>query len=161
MRRRRPQKGRNPIGLIARRGRVDQHEIRAIVHGNRNARGGLQVAGRRVRTRLGFDALGTQTVDVHGARTGVIGRRPPADLQTGHVTRHGGIQRQRLHVGCTTIASRGLIEVWQRTTTEHRPPRIADCTRMLTTAIIIHALYNATAIAYEVLDMSFGWPGSG
>lgn len=64
-----------------------------------------------------------------------------------------------LHLACTTIASRGLIEVWQRTTTEHRPPRIADCTRMLTTAIVIHALYNAAAIAHEV----FGplWPLQG
>jgi hypothetical protein len=39
--------------------------------------------------------------------------------------------------------------------TERRRPRMADCGRMLIIAIILHGLYNATAIAYEVFNMSF------
>jgi RsiW-degrading membrane proteinase PrsW (M82 family) len=60
-----------------------------------------------------------------------------------------------LHVGCTMIASRGLIEVWQRTVTEHRPPRMADGVRMLALAIVIHGLYNAAVIGYETFGLPF------
>lgn len=56
-----------------------------------------------------------------------------------------------LHVGCTAIASRGLVRVWRRAITEHRPPRISDGHRMLITAIIVHGAYNAAVMGYESL----------
>ncbi len=54
-----------------------------------------------------------------------------------------------LHVGCTAVASRGLIEVWQQAVHERRPPRMASSIRTLLPAIVIHGAYNAGAIAYE------------
>jgi hypothetical protein len=59
------------------------------------------------------------------------------------------------HVGCAMIASRGLVDVWQRTVNEHRPPRMADGVRMLTLAIVIHGLYNAAVIGYETFGIPF------
>lgn len=54
-----------------------------------------------------------------------------------------------MHVGCTTIATRGLAGVWRQTIVEYRPPRVSRGFRALLTAIIIHACYNAAALAYE------------
>lgn len=62
-----------------------------------------------------------------------------------------------LHVGCTAVATRGLIEVWQRAVDERRPPRMADGYRMLVLAIVIHGLYNGSVIGYELLCRQFGW----
>ena len=62
-----------------------------------------------------------------------------------------------LHVGCTAVATRGLVEVWQRAVNERRPPRMGDGYRMLVLAIVIHALYNGAVIAYELLCRQFGW----
>ena len=56
-----------------------------------------------------------------------------------------------LHVSCTYIATRGLIQVWERTVREGRPPRIGLAARALTTAMIIHGTYNAGAIAIKYL----------
>lgn len=56
-----------------------------------------------------------------------------------------------LHVGCTAIATRGLVSVWQRAMTEQRPPRISDGHRMLITAIIVHGVYNAAVTGFEAL----------
>lgn len=55
-----------------------------------------------------------------------------------------------LHVGCTTVASRGLIDAWKRTVTEFRPPRITQGFAALALAIIIHGTYNATVAFYEL-----------
>ncbi|MHC4445261.1 MAG: PrsW family glutamic-type intramembrane protease [Planctomycetota bacterium] len=54
-----------------------------------------------------------------------------------------------LHVGCTMVASRGLIEVWKQTVTEYRRPKISRGLPMLITAIIIHGSYNACAFLYK------------
>ncbi len=54
-----------------------------------------------------------------------------------------------LHVGCTVVASRGLVEVWRQTVTEFRPPKIALGFRTLALAVIVHGSYNATMLAYE------------
>jgi predicted RNA-binding Zn-ribbon protein involved in translation (DUF1610 family) len=56
-----------------------------------------------------------------------------------------------LHVGCTLIATRGLIRTWSRTVTEYRPPNLALGFRALVTAIVIHACYNAGATVYELI----------
>lgn len=57
------------------------------------------------------------------------------------------------HVGRTVIASRGLVDAWQRTVTEHRPPRMADGVRMLTLAVVIHGLCNAAVVVYETFRL--------
>jgi hypothetical protein len=50
-----------------------------------------------------------------------------------------------LHAGCTTIASRGLMNVWRTCVTEHRPPRMSLAFSALVTAIVIHGAYNLGA----------------
>ncbi len=56
-----------------------------------------------------------------------------------------------LHIGCTMVATRGLVDVWQKSITELRPPRLAGGMRALALAIIIHGSYNAMVILYEYL----------
>jgi len=57
-----------------------------------------------------------------------------------------------LHVGCTTIASRGLIRVWQRTMDQERQPRMTDSAGALAMAIVLHGAYNAAVVAFEMLN---------
>lgn len=56
-----------------------------------------------------------------------------------------------LHVGCTMVATRGLIDVWRESTTELRQPRLASGMRALGVAVIIHGSYNAMIIVFEYL----------
>jgi hypothetical protein len=56
-----------------------------------------------------------------------------------------------LHVGCTLVATRGLIDVWTRTVTEFRPPRITQGLPALVLAIVIHGTYNGLALAYHLV----------
>ncbi len=55
-----------------------------------------------------------------------------------------------LHVGCTTVASRGLIEPWRQAVHELRQPRITQGLRMLVLAILLHGAYNASVYLYEL-----------
>ncbi len=54
-----------------------------------------------------------------------------------------------LHVGCTYLAARGLVEVWRQALTEYRRPRITQALRFLVPAIILHGAYNGSMIAAE------------
>lgn len=54
-----------------------------------------------------------------------------------------------LHVGCTMVATRGLIDVWHRSITELRQPRLAGGMRALGVAVIIHGSYNAMVILFD------------
>ena len=54
-----------------------------------------------------------------------------------------------LHVGCSLIASRGLVHVWRQAIREYRKPRITRALPMLVWAIVIHGSYNAFAFFYE------------
>jgi predicted RNA-binding Zn-ribbon protein involved in translation (DUF1610 family) len=54
-----------------------------------------------------------------------------------------------LHVGCTVVASRGLVSVWQTAVREHRPPKLATGYRSLVTAIVIHASYNGFMVVVQ------------
>lgn len=56
-----------------------------------------------------------------------------------------------LHVGCTTIAARGLIRVWKRSVAELRRPKIAQWFLPLTIAIVIHAAYNISALIHALI----------
>ncbi len=54
-----------------------------------------------------------------------------------------------LHVGCTSVATRGLVRVWERTISELRAPSLPMGLPALVTAIILHACYNAAAVFWE------------
>ena len=56
-----------------------------------------------------------------------------------------------LHVGCTLIATRGLVTVWRRTITEYRPPKLALGFGALVAAIVTHACYNAAVTVFELV----------
>jgi predicted RNA-binding Zn-ribbon protein involved in translation (DUF1610 family) len=56
-----------------------------------------------------------------------------------------------LHLGCTMIATRGLVMVWSRAVSELRPPTMTHILRSLTVAIVVHGAYNAAMIAWELL----------
>ena len=58
-----------------------------------------------------------------------------------------------LHIGCTRLATTGLVRVWERTVNEGRPPRMGLGARALFTAIAIHAAYNAGAIVIDHLQI--------
>lgn len=56
-----------------------------------------------------------------------------------------------LHIGCTMVATRGLIDVWQRVMVEQRPARFAEGRRSLIVAMILHGAYNAAVMGYASL----------
>lgn len=58
-----------------------------------------------------------------------------------------------LHIGCTLVATRGLVAVWQRATTESRRPQLDQGLRWIVIAAIIHAAYNFTAVALEYANV--------
>ena len=58
-----------------------------------------------------------------------------------------------MHVGCTIVATRGLIDVWQRSITELRQPRLADAMRPVALAVIIHSSYNAMVILFDYVKL--------
>ena len=60
-----------------------------------------------------------------------------------------------LHIGCTTISSRGVVAVWRRSVDEKRPPQIGDGFAMLVTAIAIHGAYNAAMVGLEYAGNPF------
>lgn len=59
-----------------------------------------------------------------------------------------------LHIGCTTVATRGLLTVWRRSINELRRPQLGLSLPALTTAIVLHGVYNASAyFIFEALDL--------
>lgn len=60
-----------------------------------------------------------------------------------------------LHVGCTAIASKGLLDIWHRSITEQRKPDMGVGLRALVWAIVVHGLYNASVVAYEMIGSPF------
>lgn len=56
-----------------------------------------------------------------------------------------------LHVGCTLVATRGIVSVWTECIHENRSPRIGGALRALLTATMIHGAYNAGVLGYEWL----------
>ncbi len=55
-----------------------------------------------------------------------------------------------LHVGCTLVATRGLTKAWHDAISQRRPPSLMAGSRWLILAIILHACYNMSAIAFEI-----------
>jgi hypothetical protein len=60
-----------------------------------------------------------------------------------------------LHVGCTMLATHGLLDVWQQAVTEYRRPRITRALRTLVPAIGLHGAYNATMMGLELAGVQF------
>lgn len=56
-----------------------------------------------------------------------------------------------LHVGCSTIASLGLVKIWRETMTGGTPPRVALGTPYFITAATVHGIYNFFAILVNPL----------
>jgi RsiW-degrading membrane proteinase PrsW (M82 family) len=56
-----------------------------------------------------------------------------------------------LHTGCSTIAGLGLARVWRRTITTGTRPDLSAGTPWLIAAIVLHGLYNALAVALELV----------
>ncbi len=54
-----------------------------------------------------------------------------------------------LHMGCTYVATRGLVRVWKQAITELRAPRLSLGMPALVTAIVLHACYSAAVAFYS------------
>ena len=51
-----------------------------------------------------------------------------------------------MHVGCTALATRGLIAVWERCVNERRPADLTKAFPAIVTSISVHASYNAFVV---------------
>ena len=60
-----------------------------------------------------------------------------------------------LHVGCTAIATVGLVRMWRNSITHLRPPAVSDAYPFLVAAIIVHGAYNAAVVLAEFAGLSF------
>ncbi|MEO1995712.1 MAG: PrsW family glutamic-type intramembrane protease [Planctomycetaceae bacterium] len=60
-----------------------------------------------------------------------------------------------LHVGCASISGIGLLRIWRNSIGELSRPRLQDGAVYAVLAIAIHSIYNAFAIAYEVVGGGF------
>lgn len=60
-----------------------------------------------------------------------------------------------LHIGCTAIATVGLVRMWRNSISNLRPPSIADVYPFLVAAIVVHGAYNATAVLIEFSGLTF------
>lgn len=60
-----------------------------------------------------------------------------------------------LHVGCTAIATVGLVRMWRNSIANLRPPSVADVYPFLVAAIVVHGAYNAVAVLVEFTGLAF------
>ncbi len=60
-----------------------------------------------------------------------------------------------LHVGCTTIAVRGVIRVWRRTDELLVKPDLGPALVWLVPAMIVHGTYNSVAVLMEAAGFDF------
>ncbi len=60
-----------------------------------------------------------------------------------------------LHSGCSTIAGIGMARMWLRTRNTLTKPSLPLAAPWLTTAVVVHGLYNAFAIALEMIQYRF------
>lgn len=60
-----------------------------------------------------------------------------------------------LHVGCSLIAAWGVVRVWKDVWQYQRPPRVEVGYPYWMTAIVIHGVYNAFALMFEMLVSPF------
>ncbi len=60
-----------------------------------------------------------------------------------------------LHTGCSFLASVGLARVWREATTTRKRPRIGRALPYLIMAIVIHGLYNGSAVLLAAFGFDF------
>jgi hypothetical protein len=60
-----------------------------------------------------------------------------------------------LQVGCSVVAARGLVTVWERIMAERRPAKRSPAIPMFTLAIVIHGAYNAAVLALNYAGFLF------
>ena len=60
-----------------------------------------------------------------------------------------------LHVGCSFIAGLGLIRIWRETWRTHTRPRLSLGYPYMLTAVVIHGVYNAFAVALHFAKFRF------
>lgn len=60
-----------------------------------------------------------------------------------------------LHLLCAAISARGLVIVWERSLSERRPVALSKAYPYLTTAIVVHCVFNA--IVYLRGDLGYGF----
>lgn len=56
-----------------------------------------------------------------------------------------------LHTLCSLIAGVGLLRMWRETMLTHQRPRLTTAAPLLTTAMVLHGLYNGAALLLEQL----------
>lgn len=60
-----------------------------------------------------------------------------------------------LHMGCSLIASLGLMRIWSKTYELSRRPELTDGAAMLTAAVVIHGTYNGCCVAANLAGFDF------
>lgn len=60
-----------------------------------------------------------------------------------------------LHMGCSLIASLGLMRIWSKTYELRRRPDLSDGAPMLTAAVVIHGTYNGCCVAAGLAGFDF------
>jgi len=60
-----------------------------------------------------------------------------------------------LHTGCSFLAGVGLALVWRRMRQEMRPPRLTVAYPWIASAVVIHGLYNGSALLFELSRYAF------
>ena len=60
-----------------------------------------------------------------------------------------------LHTGCSVIASIGVVQIWRHFQIHSRMPRLTDGSAWIVAAIVIHGIYNASAVMLSAVNFSF------
>ena len=60
-----------------------------------------------------------------------------------------------LHMGCSLIASLGLMRIWSRARESRQRPELSDGAALLTTAVVIHGAYNGACVAMDLAGFEF------
>ena len=60
-----------------------------------------------------------------------------------------------LHMGCSFVAGLGLMKIWRLTIQHRTRPRLAVGAPYMVAAMVIHGLYNGSAVLLELFDFQF------
>lgn len=60
-----------------------------------------------------------------------------------------------LHMGCSLIASLGLMRIWSKTYARRQRPNLSDGAALLAAAVVIHGTYNGCCVAFDLAGFDF------
>lgn len=60
-----------------------------------------------------------------------------------------------MHMGCSLVASLGLMRIWSRTIAEKIRPELNLASPYIISAVIIHGIYNSFAVLLAMMDFQF------